>query len=219
MSSRGIWSVVSNTVYTLFVLSIVYGSAAAFAQQNVVQNVQRTYQRIDDAVIRYEQVVLFPVTRTEQTFRGVVYMKKPDYYRIESEQQTVVTDGETIWSYNPFTDQIIIDRFRPDEQMFTPDRFLLNVPDDFYTTVGERETVEGRTLILVRLVPKSDHQFVRSMRLWIDESEWIVRRAEVIDLNENRTTYIVTDIQLNPGLDRDLFEYRPPEDAEIIDLR
>ncbi len=189
------------------------------AQQNVVQNVQRTYQGIDNAVIKYEQVVQFPVTRTEQTFEGIVYMKKPYYYRIESEQQTVVTDGTTIWSYNPFTEQVIIDLFQEDEQMFTPDRFLLNIPDEFYATVGDHETVEGKSLILLRLVPKDDHQFVRSMRMWVDDDGWIVRKAEVVDLNENKTIYRVRDIQLNQGVDHKLFSYQPPENAEIIDLR
>jgi outer membrane lipoprotein carrier protein len=189
------------------------------AQQNVVQNVQRTFQGIENAVIEYEEVIEFPVTRTEQSFEGVVYMKKPHYYRIVSEQQTVVTDGETIWSYNPFTDQVIIDRFQHDEQMFTPDRFLLNIPDDYYVTVGDRESVEGQSLIVLRLVPKDDNQFVRSMRMWVDENGWIVRRAEVIDLNENKRTYIVRDIQLNQGIDEGLFSYRPPENVEIIDLR
>jgi len=189
------------------------------AQQNVVQNVQNTYQTIDNAVIKYEQIVEFPVTRTEQTFEGIVYMKRPDFYRIESEQQTVVTDGKTIWSYNPFTEQVIVDLFQEDEQMFTPDRFLLNIPDEFYVTVGDRETVDGQSLIALRLVPKDDHQFVRSMRMWVDDDGWIVRKAEVVDLNENKTTYRVHDIQLNVGVDMDLFSYQPPENAEIIDLR
>ncbi len=198
---------------------LLVGVSILSAQQNVVQNVQRMYQTIDNAVIEYEQIVEFPVTRTEQTFEGVVYMIRPDYYRIESEQQTVVTDGKTIWSYNPFTEQVIVDLFKDDEQMFTPDRFLLNIPDDFYVTVGDRENVDGKSLISLRLVPKDDHQFVRSMRMWVDESGWVVRKAEVVDLNENKTTYRVRDVQINVGVDMDLFSYQPPENAEIIDLR
>lgn len=200
-------------------LILMTGVPMLSAQQNVVQNVQRTYRGIDNAVISYEQVVQFPVTRTEQTFEGIVYMKKPDFYRIESEQQTVVTDGKTIWSYNPFTEQVIIDMFHEDEQMFTPDRFLLNIPDEFYVTVGDRESIGAKSLILLRLVPKDDHQFVRSMRMWIDDDGWIVRKVEMVDLNDNKTIYRVRDIQLNPGVDRDLFTYQPPENADIIDLR
>ncbi len=195
------------------------GLVTLSAQQNIVQNVQRTYQDIDDAVITYEQIVEFPVTRAQQTFEGIVYMKRPHYYRIESEQQTVVTDGNTIWSYNPFTDQVIVDIYKEDEQVFTPDRFLLTIPDDFYVTVGDHETIDDASLILLRLVPKDDHQFVRSMRLWVDETKWIVRRAEIIDLNDNKTTYRVRDIQLNTGVDMDLFFYQPSENIEIIDLR
>ncbi len=208
-------------MHTLVLLwgMLVVGIGTLGAQESIVQNVQNTYDNIDNAVIVYEQISEFPVTRREQTFEGVVYMKRPNYYRVESEQQTVVTDGNTIWSYNPFTDQVIIDLYQEEEQMFTPDRFLLNIPDEFYVTVGDRETVEGQSLIMLRLVPKDDHQFVRSMRLWVDDSRWIVMKAEVIDLNENKNTYHVRDIQINEGVDENLFSYQPPENVEIIDLR
>jgi outer membrane lipoprotein carrier protein len=198
---------------------LVIGAWSLFAQQNVVGNVQRTYRDIDNAVIEYEQRVEFPVTRNEQVFTGIVYMQKPNLYRIESEQQTVVTDGNDIWSYNPFTEQVIIDSYREEEEMFTPDRFLLNIPDDFYVTVGERETVGERSLITLRLIPKDEHQYVRSMRMWVDESGWLVRKAEVIDLNDTKTTYVVRTIEINRGIDASLFTYDPPPDAEIIDLR
>jgi outer membrane lipoprotein carrier protein len=199
--------------------ALVIGAWSLLAQQNVVGNVQRTYRDIDNAVIEYEQRVEFPVTRNEQVFTGVVYMRKPNLYRIESEQQTVVTDGNDIWSYNPFTEQVIIDSYREEEEMFTPDRFLLNIPDDFYVTVGERETVGERSLITLRLIPKDEHQYVRSMRMWVDESGWLVRKAEVIDLNDTKTTYLVRTIEINRGIDVSLFTYDPPPDAEIIDLR
>jgi outer membrane lipoprotein carrier protein len=202
-----------------FISAVISVHSVGAQQQNVVQNVQQSFNAMNDAVIHYRQVVLFPLTRQEQSFEGVVYMKKPGRYRIESDQQTVITDGTTIWSYNPFTEQVIIDTFREDEQALTPDRFLLTIPDDFYATVGDRETVDDRLLITLRLIPKHDHQFVRSIQLWVDETAWLVRKAEVVDVNDNRTTYIVDEMTINGGVDESLFVYKPGSDVEVIDLR
>jgi outer membrane lipoprotein carrier protein len=202
-----------------FISTVITIHSTGAQQQNVVQNVQRSFDAMNDAVIHYRQIVMFPLTRQEQSFEGVVYMKKPGKYRIDSDQQTVITDGTTIWSYNPFTEQVIIDSFREDEQTLTPDRFLLTIPDDFYATVGERETVDDRVLITLRLIPKHDHQFVRSMQLWVDETAWLVRKAEVVDVNDNRTTYIVDEMTINGGVDESLFVYEPDSDVEVIDLR
>jgi outer membrane lipoprotein carrier protein len=202
-----------------FISAVISVHSVGAQQQNVVQNVQQSFNAMNDAVIHYRQVVLFPLTRQEQSFEGVVYMKKPGRYRIESDQQTVITDGTTIWSYNPFTEQVIIDTFREDEQTLTPDRFLLTIPDDFYATVGDRETVDDRLLITLRLIPKHDHQFVRSIQLWVDETAWLVRKAEVVDVNDNRTTYIVDEMTINGGVDESLFVYKPGSDVEVIDLR
>ncbi len=202
---------------------LVFAAAGLFmragAQPTIIQNVQRSFQSMQDAVITYRQIVQFPLTRQEQSFKGVVYMKKPLSYRIESEQQTVITDGTTIWSYNPFTEQVIVDTYREEEQSFTPDRFLLNIPDDYYVTIGERETVDERSLVTARLIPKDDNQFIRSMRLWIDEGRWIIRRAEVTDLNDNLTTYIVEEISIDKGIAESLFTFQPASHVEVIDLR
>ena len=57
------------------------------------------------------------------------------------------------------------------------------------------------------------------MRLWVDPSEWLVRMAEMTDVNGKVTTYTVSDIKLNPGLSDSRFVMQIPEGAEVVDMR
>jgi outer membrane lipoprotein-sorting protein len=58
-----------------------------------------------------------------------------------------------------------------------------------------------------------------SLRLWVDPSEWLVRMAELTDVNGKVTTYTVSDIKLNPGLSDSRFVLQIPEGAEVVDMR
>src|SRR5574341_535043 len=111
-------------------------------------------------------------------------MKKPKKYRIESEHQTIVTDGTTVWAYSPVNNQVVVDRYKEGGNVISPDQFLLNLPENYTSTIlGREKSKEGAQLTL-KLVPKDDRSFVRWVKLWVDEDTWVVRKISVIDLND-----------------------------------
>jgi outer membrane lipoprotein carrier protein len=73
--------------------------------------------------------------------------------------------------------------------------------------------------IILKLSPRGEGSLVSSMRLWVDPSEWLVRMAEMTDVNGKVTTYTVSDIKLNPGLSDSRFVMQIPEGAEVVDMR
>lgn len=46
-----------------------------------------------------------------------------------------------------------------------------------------------------------------------------MRRMQYLDVSDNLTTYEITDIKLNLALRDNQFQFEPPKDAEVIDLR
>jgi outer membrane lipoprotein-sorting protein len=74
--------------------------------------------RVKDAKISFTQEIKFGTTGTEQSFAGRFYMKKGNKYRIEMEDQTIVTDGESVWRYTSINNQLIIDKYREDPRGF-----------------------------------------------------------------------------------------------------
>jgi outer membrane lipoprotein-sorting protein len=146
-------------------------------------------------------------------------MKKGNKYRVETDEMTVVTDGETVWSYSRVNNQVLIDRFKLDERALSPERILMAAPTDFSASLVGREKVGKVETIILKLLPVSDQAFLSVLKLWVGEGDHLIRRVEMADANGKETTYLVTEIRINTGVTDGRFTYRIPEGVETVDLR
>jgi outer membrane lipoprotein carrier protein len=194
------------------------GAAAAQDAEEILEQVRAKYATIQDAELRFTQTVRFPVSRAEQRTSGTLQMKKSNRYRVETEDMLVVTDGSTVWSYSKGNNQVLIDNFRLDERAYSPERILLAAPADFTPTLLGKEKPGKTELAVLRLVP-AEPGFVRVLKLWINESDNLIRKVELTDANDKVTTYEVSDLRLNRGLSDSRFVYAIPEGVEVVDLR
>jgi chaperone LolA len=198
---------------------VVFRPAAyAISPQDIIDNVQETYEDVEDAVVTFVQSVRFKVSKSEQQSKGVLYFQKKNKYRIETETRTVVTDGTTSWSYNPQNNQVIVDNFKEESHSLSPDKLLMTFPEDHYATLIGKETVEKQECYVLKLTPKDENSFTTSMKIWVT-SDWLIQQVEITDINAATTTYTVKSITLNSGLNVDKFRFTPPEKADVIDLR
>ena len=184
----------------------------------IVKNLQRNYDETNDAVVHFTQTVLLPFSKLSKTTKGTLYLKKGNKYRIETGDNLLVTDGKTTWTYMLASKQVVIDSYRDDKNTINPDKFLLNVPSDYYAVMLTAKQTDEDTAYTLRLTPKSDNSFIRSIKIVVTGS-WTVSSAEVSDMNDNQYTYTVNDLKVNPGLPDSEFKFSPPKDAQVVDLR
>jgi len=187
--------------------------------QYVTENLEQQYEMIDDAVAQFVQHIKFGFSNIEQTFSGTLIMKKPNHYRIESEHQTIVTDGTTVWAYSTANNQVIIDKYKENRNSISPEQFLLNLPTNYYATLLGTEKSSTGTRVLLKLVPKDDRSFIKSVKISVDEHGWLIRKIMILDVNETETTYTVKEIKLNTNIKEKTFVFETPEGAEVVDLR
>jgi outer membrane lipoprotein carrier protein len=204
-----------------FIVSLVFCcSCAAFVQvyasdtaEEVLENVKETYDRIKDARLIFSEKVVLETAGIEQTVAGTLYVKKEHRYRLELPERTIVTDGTTVWSYSAPSKQVLIDRFK-----LTPEQILTGATGAYQATLIGRETVKGTELIVVKLIPKNA-SVLQSLKLWVDPDSWLIRRVELIDINDKRTDYSISDIKTDMNLPDTTFTYRIPQGVEVVDLR
>jgi outer membrane lipoprotein carrier protein len=192
---------------------------AADSPKGIIERVQKKYAEINDAILHFSQKVEFSLSKAEYSSGGTLYMKKTNHYRIVTDDRTFVTDGKTVWSYSPANKQVLIDTFKDDPRSFSPERFLLSVPNDFYPAILGREKFQGKTVVLLKLSPKDDNATMRSLKLWVDDEDWLLWKAEIVDMNDNVTLYSVSDIRLNTGVSDSTFSFVAPPGVEVVDLR
>jgi chaperone LolA len=185
----------------------------------ILSKVRYRYSSVKDATVRFTQHVRFGVTKSEQSFGGTFRMRKGNQYRIELDQQTIVTDGKSVWSYSAANNQVVIDRFKDDPHSYTPDRILVDLPENSVSTLLGRDTIGGRECSILKMTPKDAKSTVVWIKLWVDRSEWLAKKIQVLDIGENFTTYTIGSIAINTALPDSVFRYSPPPGAEVIDVR
>ncbi len=208
-------------ILTAVVAPILLGSALCAAQtaEEVLQQVREKYDAIHDLQLSFSQHTTIALSNIDQTFRGTLLLRKKNRYRIEFDGQTIVTDGETVWSYSASTNQVLIDRFKPDERTLTPERVLAGAPGDYTATLLGREETGAPGLTGLKLIPRDEQSSLKYLRLWIDPRDWLIRKVELQDLNGKETVYVVSDIKVNAGIEESRFTYEIPRGAEVVDLR
>ena len=187
--------------------------------KQVTDQLQHRYEMIDDASVQFEQHVKFGYSNIEQNISGILKMKKPKHYRVESDQQTIVTDGKTVWAYSKANNQVIIDTYKENSNSISPEQFMLNLPANYYVSVLSSEKGSDGSVVILKLIPKDDRSFVKSVKLTVEEHGWLVRKIIILDVNETETTYTVNDIKLNTNIKEKTFVFVTPEGAEVVDLR
>ncbi len=199
--------------------AIAFGQHKEYTVKEITDRMQKKYESIQDATARFTQHVKFGYSKIEQSFAGTLRMKKPNHFRVETEYQTLVTDGVTVWSFSPVNKQVLIDRYKETADSFTPEQFLLNLPANYYATLVQPEASSEKSTIMLKLVPKDDQSFIKSMKVWVDEGSWVVKKVEMLDVNDTEKTYTVQDIKINTNLKDNAFAFTAPQGTEVVDLR
>ena len=202
-------------------LALLLAPAAATAEdaQDVLTRVRKKYDSITDATLAFSQDVRFPLAGINQRLEGRLLLKKTNKYRVELDGQTIVTNGQTVWSYAAATNQVLIDRFKLNERTLSPERLLTTAPDEYASSVVGKEKVASTETIVLLLTPRSESSSVKSLKLWVDEGTSLVKQVLLVDVNSRETQYTVRDIDINKGLEDSRFVFDIPEGVEVVDLR
>jgi outer membrane lipoprotein carrier protein len=196
------------------------GQKAKLSAAEVLEKVEEAYSNVEDASAEFTQTVSLKYAKIEQTFSGTVMMKKGNKYRIESQEQTLVTDGKSVWAYSPVNNQVLIDSYKENPNTFSPEKFLVGLPKNFRAALIDDNAANVHAAYSLKLSPKSGaSKYVKSLKVWIDDADWSVRGVEYIDMNETRTVYSLKDVRFNTGLPDERFTFVVPEHVEVIDLR
>lgn len=207
-----------KSIITLLAVAFIFSASSLKAQdaQEIIRKVQSKYENISDAKATFTQTLKGSGGKANSS-SGTIYIKKSNKYRIEAGGQIIITDGETSWSYSPKRKQVIIDNYKDDGNTFSPNKFLFNYPENFYSDLDGEDNVGGTECYVIKLTPRNGGS-VKSAKIWIDKNEDLIRKINIVT-TESTNTYSLKDISLNAGLSSSKFSFSPPEGVEVIDLR
>ncbi len=202
----------------LFFGQSFFGQAAHAQDADAVfQRLKAKYDAIDGLRASFTQTMTSAYTDDEASFSGALAFQGQQY-RVETGNQTVVSDGKTTYIYLPAENQVLIGD--PAEgEMASPSDFLLNYDTHFNASAVSVEQLDGQTHYKLTLTPKNGSSMFQSATIWLRDRDDIITRMELLDVNETTMTFNLTNVEINPRLDANTFVFETPDGAEVIDLR
>jgi len=206
-------------ILLLIVLLIGLGWSATKVDK-IIKKVQRKYKDVQTLYVDFKQINRFKLTGIENEIYGTLWLGQNDKFRLETEDQVMVSDGEAFWRYNKLENQVIVDYAKKSDQDILMKDFLFNIADRYYSEILS-ESKEGKDKIyLVKLTPKNqEDSFFKYIKVWIVDKKWTFKRVVYIDYDDNESEYEINKIQINPEVNNQVFRLQIPEGVEVVDLR
>ena len=151
---------------------------------------------------------------------GQLYvLRKKSKLRLEQADQTIVSDGKSVWTYIPDNQQIIVMPAEDSKAGIRPDEFLFFYTNQYTHTLIGDEMIDGVVHYKLHLKANTVLADFPELRIWVDSREWLTRRVLYADDMGSETVVQFTHIRLNPDMPSGTFTMSPPEGVEVVDLR
>jgi outer membrane lipoprotein carrier protein len=167
----------------------------------------------------FEQEFIWALAGETQVLNGTLYLKKGDRYRVETPNQMIITDGKTVWTYSLDKNQVFVDNLEKSKDNPLPRDLIIKYTRDFKPKLLRSEKVGEADCYVLSLTPRDENSFIRIVTAWIDKSTWLAARIEQTDISDNKTVYLLKNVQRNAALADGLFTFKIPSDAEVVDMR
>jgi outer membrane lipoprotein carrier protein len=163
-----------------------------------------------------------PLLRQRLTSRGTLYQRQPDRIALRFSDPAgdlILGDGQFFYMYQPSNN--------PDQYFRQPAaaagetgvnlmaQFVGNPVERFNFTAEGGESVAGRSAQVLNLVPRQRADY-RSLRVWIDDRDSLVRRFEITEHNGAVRRFDLSNMQVNPSIPDAIFRFTPPAGARAV---
>lgn len=204
-----------------FLMLSVCVVAPGWAQNSItLTDVQEAYDALDGLQASFTQLITSEFGGDTTRVKGSVLLSG-NKYRVESSDQTVITNGTTTWIYTPADSQVVVNDAEQNASTVTPRTFL--------TASAKRYTVEstvsasrlGTSHTKLSVTASAEAARFREATLWVRQADTLVTRMRATDRNGSTLDLRLNEISLNPPTLQQgaPFSFSPPEHVEVIDLR
>lgn len=155
-----------------------------------------------------------------EEFGGTITVKG-EKYKLELDEQVVINNGETFWTYLPDVNEVNIDNYDPDEDEISPSKIYDAYKKGYkYIYIGD-ETVGGEPHAVIDLVPDDKDAQYFKIKLFIQKSDDSLTQWIMFDKSGNQYKYTIEnfDSSISPSESFFVFDVDDYPGVEVIDLR
>jgi len=213
-----------KVLIVLIMISFIMQSLSLFASDKkadqIIKKVKDNYDDLKTFQADFNQSSYWKLADDVHQQIGKIWLKGKGKFKIETDDQTVVSDGKTIWTHSQFNNQVIIDNVeKSGDDVRLPKDIFFKYSEDYAPVFVQDEKIDNQDCRVIELRAKTEDIFIKYMKIWINSKLSVPVKIEQVDINSNSITYLLSNIQVNDTINDDMFVYKVPESVEIIDMR
>ncbi len=209
--------------FTVILLSVI--SLSIFAQVDdsksraILDKVSAKAQSYSNMRFDFTYVMIDKKNKVNDTIKGKITLSG-DKFNLDFMERKIISDGKTVWTYDPDAEEIQISNVKDDQEAFNPGKLLTTFDKSFRTRLIKTINEKGRQYHIVDLYPKKGKAYYK-IRLKIDKKEMRVVKATIYNKDNVTYQYIVEKFQHDVKVPEGYFKLNPKDypDAEVVDLR
>jgi len=214
-------------VIRILLLFLICFSGNSFAQsessaKTILDKVSKTYSSYKTIKADFSLVGTNKQDQSNYNEKGRVYLVPgTGKYKIEMDNQALISDGKTQWSVLIDLGEVQISDINPKDESITPSN-IFNFYEKGYKMKNRGETkISGTTVYVIELIPVDQNQNVSKILMRINKANNFIYNANVVDKNGNEYTYTLTNIETNKTFSNGIFNFYKHNypGIEIVDLR
>jgi outer membrane lipoprotein-sorting protein len=210
-----------NTLLALTLLLPLAGQAQYDPKAlEILEAMSKKYKSYTSFEANITHTLTNEVDGTREEMKGKITVKG-DKFRLVMDDQEIINNGTTVWTYLPAAKEVNIDNFNPDTDEVNPTKIYDLYKKGFKYLFLEEQTENGVLCEVVDLVPeKKDAQYFK-IRMYISKKDKNIVSWTMFDKNQNRYKYTITRFTPNVAVADAFFTFDPKKypGVEIIDLR
>ena len=210
---------IKRTALLLLILNASVSRGAEISPRRVIENVEKALTSEKTVRLDFEETYVWKLTGEEQSLRGELLLSGKDRFRVTTEDQIIVSDGNALWTYSKPSHRVLVDRLANSENAILPRQILFQYTRDYQSRVVGEGVYHEKPCYELLFTSETGDVFFPEIRVWIDSRDWMPIRVEQADLNDNRTVYTLENMQVGIAVEEDAFRFSVPEGAEVIDMR
>jgi outer membrane lipoprotein carrier protein len=210
---------VTSSLISLILFSPLMAQEFVSQEAGAITQLQALLEQTQTLSAEVDQLLMDQDGRELQETRALLLMEKPARFRWEITQpyeQLTVTDGATLWHYEPDLEQVTIEPF--DENLERTPVALLNADA---ASIAEAYDVSstnmGEELVRFILIPRSPDRLVERLSLTFKGP--VLEEMQFEDSLGQQTSLSFHEVNRNVPLDPAQFSFTPPDDIDVIDNR
>ncbi|MEM1405390.1 MAG: outer membrane lipoprotein carrier protein LolA [Bacteroidota bacterium] len=209
----------------ILVAFVFFGMTNVFAQydpeaRTILDNMSDKIRSINAYSADISNSLINEADGINDKFEGKIVVQS-DKYRLELDEQVVINNGTTVWTYLPDVNEVNIDNYDPDEDEITPSKIYDAYKEGYkYILLGE-ESKNGVMCSVIDLVPNDkDAQFFK-VKLFISKKDNLLKGWTMFEKSGNKYLYEINNFDSSISVRNSDFEFDPTKypGVDIIDLR